>query len=357
MTSTFADGIREPRLPDAVGSLFRTANRQDLCYGPAVQRLEANGTRYEYDEMDNLCTKILRTGEEWHYAWNSVGHLAEVVRPDGGVVRFTYDALGQRVSKSYKGRVTHWVWDENKPLHEWTELEVGAGTQAAAEVLTWLFEEESFAPVAKLQGREQHSILTDHLGTPVQMHDGQGQQVWAAELDSYGKVRQHEGEAACPFRYQGQYEDVETGLYYNRFRYYDPECGQYIYQDPIGLNGGSRLYSYVQDPLLWIDTFGLNQIFANQGDLGEYGVLKDILGGGQAHHLNQDAAFRDVIPSAKGMAIKLRGNAFTQVNSNHYKVHQSLEGFWDQYRRGGANFGKLPTNLEYTKWSCLSSIV
>jgi len=70
------------------------------------------------------------------------------------------------------------------------------------------------------------------------MHDQQGQLTWGAELNSYGRVRKQEGEAtACPFRYQGQYEDVETGLYYNRFRYYDPEAGNYLSLDPIGLAG------------------------------------------------------------------------------------------------------------------------
>jgi RHS repeat-associated protein len=91
------------------------------------------------------------------------------------------------------------------------------------------------------------------------MHDAHGQQVWAAELDSYGRVRQQEGEAACPFRYQGQYEDAETGLYYNRFRYYDPEAGQYVSQDPIGIKGGSALYGYVSNPTTWIDPFGLTE--------------------------------------------------------------------------------------------------
>lgn len=60
----------------------------------------------------------------------------------------------------------------------------------------------------------------------------------------------------CPFRYQGQYEDEETGLYYNRFRYYSPETGGYISQDPIGLTGGLYLYGYVCDLNLWIDLFG-----------------------------------------------------------------------------------------------------
>ncbi|KGR89734.1 RHS repeat-associated core domain-containing protein, partial [Lysinibacillus boronitolerans] len=61
-----------------------------------------------------------------------------------------------------------------------------------------------------------------------------------------------------PFRYQGQYEDVEIGLYYNRFRYYDPDVGMYTQPDPIGLAGNNpTLYGYVRDPLMDIDPFGL----------------------------------------------------------------------------------------------------
>ena len=63
----------------------------------------------------------------------------------------------------------------------------------------------------------------------------------------------------CPFRYQGQYEDLETGLYYNRHRYYDCETGGYISQDPIGLKGSNpNFYAYVKDNNSWIDPFGLD---------------------------------------------------------------------------------------------------
>lgn len=69
----------------------------------------------------------------------------------------------------------------------------------------------------------------------------------------------------CPFRYQGQYEDEETGLYYNRFRYYEPELGSYISQDPIGLAGNNpTLYGYVTDVNSWIDILGL--IITYRGD-------------------------------------------------------------------------------------------
>uniref|UniRef100_UPI00262CE043 RHS repeat-associated core domain-containing protein n=1 Tax=uncultured Maribacter sp. TaxID=431308 RepID=UPI00262CE043 len=81
------------------------------------------------------------------------------------------------------------------------------------------------------------------------------------EYDIYGKVRKFEGRSLtdCPFRYQGQYEDVETGLYYNRFRYYSPDSGTYISQDPIGLDGGiSNHYSYSSDSNKLIDIFGLS---------------------------------------------------------------------------------------------------
>lgn len=63
-----------------------------------------------------------------------------------------------------------------------------------------------------------------------------------------------------PFLFQGQYYDCETGLAYNRFRYYDPKMGMYVSQDPVGLAGGINLYSYVHDSNSWIDLFGLSGI-------------------------------------------------------------------------------------------------
>jgi hypothetical protein len=69
--------------------------------------------------------------------------------------------------------------------------------------------------------------------------------------------------------------------------------------------------------------------------------------GEQANHLNQDAAFRDVIPQNEGAAVPLRGNAFTEVGSPHYEFHRSLEGFWNQFRPGGARAGETPTCGEY----------
>jgi RHS repeat-associated protein len=58
-------------------------------------------------------------------------------------------------------------------------------------------------------------------------------------------------------RFQGQYFDAETGLHYNRYRYYDPDCGRFISQDPIGLRGGVNIYQYAPNPVGWADPLGL----------------------------------------------------------------------------------------------------
>ena len=147
--------------------------------------------------------------------------------------------------------------DGNVPLHEWREThtkdyepEQGYFTKIEKQPLvTWVFEEETFVPAAKLTEAKKLSIVANYMGTPEAMYDADGRKAWSCELSSYGRVRSYEGQSRteCPFRYQGQYEDVETGLYYNRFRYYSHEMGGYISHEPIRIRGGLNLYSYVFD--------------------------------------------------------------------------------------------------------------
>ena len=146
-------------------------------------------------------------------------------------------------------------------MHEWKENSQGeilSKTSVNKDgVITWVFEEDSFIPTAKLKGESKHSILTDHLGTPISMFDKEGSETWSRELDSFDRVKSG-SHNSCPFMYQGQYYDKEIELAYNRFRYYDPQDGRYISKDPIGLaSGEGNLYSYVSDPNVWIDELGL----------------------------------------------------------------------------------------------------
>lgn len=88
-------------------------------------------------------------------------------------------------------------------------------------------------------GERRYSIISDDLGTPVEAYDEEGKRIWKRELDIYGRVRIEQGEVGLvPSLYQAQYLYAETGLAYNRFRYYSAEIGAYISQDPIRLEAG-----------------------------------------------------------------------------------------------------------------------
>jgi len=340
-----ADGKVDLRMPDAVGNLFKTSERRDRKYGPAGQLLEswaqAGVTRYAYDPEGNLILKVLPDGTKWKYEWNAAGLLARVVRPDGKEVTFGYDALGRRVWKRYQGRITRWIWDNHVPVHEWVELEPGTALPAPEKVMeaedaglrqravdlgkrqsqgpppaptepgskvrpiTWVFDPESFAPAAKLTGEQRCAIITDHLGTPTAMLDADGRTVWSADIGIYGELRNLVGDKqACPFRWPGQYEDEETGLYYNRFRYYDPDSGEYVSQDPLGTEAGLRAHAYPFDPLRLIDVFGLV-------NGGSYSEVRRTTSGGEVHHMPANS----VSPVTRG-----QGPAIAMDTADHYKT-------------------------------------
>ncbi|QJB33340.1 RHS repeat-associated core domain-containing protein [Chitinophaga oryzae] len=73
--------------------------------------------------------------------------------------------------------------------------------------------------------------------------------VWIGKIDIYGQVQSSQADKSFePFRYAGQYKDAETGLAYNRFRYYDASTGLYISQDPLGPEGENlNFYTSVRD--------------------------------------------------------------------------------------------------------------
>ena len=112
-----------------------------------------------------------------------------------------------------------------------------------------------------------HLYHCDHLGTPLALIDQQGKIAWAARVGPWGEViAQYNPEnLEQPIRLPGQHEDRESGLYYNRHRYYDSGRGRYINQDPIGLSGGDNFYLYPENPLSWSDPLGLIRIFSEGG--------------------------------------------------------------------------------------------
>ncbi|MGK9438086.1 RHS domain-containing protein [Salmonella enterica subsp. enterica] len=107
--------------------------------------------------------------------------------------------------------------------------------------------------------RKIHLYHCDHRGLPVALINSEGAREWSAEYDVWGNRQKEENPQQLEqlLRLPGQQYDEETGLYYNRYRYYNPEQGRYITQDPIGLRGGWNLYAYPLNPVSGTDPLGL----------------------------------------------------------------------------------------------------
>ena len=117
---------------------------------------------------------------------------------------------------------------------------------------------DGFVPLCKVEKQQNYSVVTDHLGTPRELIDQFGNVAWRADFWSWGELRDLQATGvACPIRFQGQWWDEETGLHYNRYRFYDPKIGRYLSSDPLGIVGGLNQYSYVANPIIWIDPLGL----------------------------------------------------------------------------------------------------
>ncbi|MCE9108274.1 hypothetical protein HUK48_11075 [Prevotella corporis] len=148
------------------------------------------------------------------------------------------------------------------------------------------------ALIAKQQDGKRYTIVQDYLGTPIQALDSKGEVVWDCILDIYGDVLELRGKRDfIPFRFQGQYEDQKTGLYYNRFRYYSPQMGMYISSDPIGLAGNNpTLYGYVEDVNSYLDLFGLEKCALSASDMKKMGPAPKNMYNPHRHHIVREHA-------------------------------------------------------------------
>ena len=242
-----------------------------------------NGTTYYYDNFGNLIHRELANGEVQNYFYDLHDQLvkAEIFKKDGGkeTWSYTYDALGRRIGK---GRLkneevsetsfphdlsrndlenqTRFVWDGSHLLQEihsdgrYTHIYTDPSSyEPLAQVRDWTTEDGE-------NQQQTHYFHCDQIGIPREMTDKDGNLLWFGNYTGWGRLKEETqvtDSAYQPFRLQNQYADRETGLHYNFFRYYEPDAGRFVNQDPIGLNGGENLYQFAKNTQIWIDTLGL----------------------------------------------------------------------------------------------------
>ena len=299
-----ATGEEERFRYDAAGNHEREAEPRE--YGAGGQLLRRGGVTYAWDAAGRLREK--RDGAKvWRYAWDAAGRLATVHMPNGRREEYTYDPFGRRLEARLIAGAnverTRFVWDGDTIAHAILERAEFNGDPVVEE-RTFCFEDGGFVPWAQRDdvpdgygGRRRawSYFVGDPIGTPDELVDGAGRVL--AELDREAWGRTTAGGEATTLRFQGQYEDGETGLFYNRFRYYDPDAGLYISPDPLGLEGGLRPFGYGINPTRWIDPLGLALFIVDpSGQCAVLGTKKELenMGVTDGHHIVQDAAVRNL---------------------------------------------------------------
>jgi RHS repeat-associated protein len=168
------------------------------------------------------------------------------------------------------GKTTEFIWQGSRLIAE---------TDNDKHWQTYLYEPDSYRPLALVHGNEQQDNIklywyqNDHLGTPIALTSNMGDTLYECQYNAYGQIineTYHQDDFNAlpdnPLRFQGQYYDEETGLHYNLNRYYDPFTGRYITQDPIGILSDINLYRYVgNNPISGIDPLGLDFIDLYRG--------------------------------------------------------------------------------------------
>ncbi|RBB41295.1 type IV secretion protein Rhs, partial [Burkholderia reimsis] len=252
---------------------------------------EYAGTHFTYDEQGNLQERS-HNGERTVFGWSSLGRM--VTASDRHMrATYTYDALGRRIAKLTEPQVPYlagagsgWRDAERQRLKQergygftlygWDGDTLACETSwEKRETTHYVYEPGSFTPLAQATGPAvlaQGDVppLTavayyhcDQIGTPQELTDESGEVAWSARYRAWGEAKEAISEAARkagitnPLRFAGQYFDRETGLHYNRHRYYDPGSGRFVSKDPIGLAGGINVYQYALNPVTWVDPFGL----------------------------------------------------------------------------------------------------
>ncbi|RMT33943.1 RHS repeat domain-containing protein, partial [Pseudomonas syringae] len=136
-----------------------------------------------------------------------------------------------RIEKTVDGHTTEFLWQGERLIAE----------SADNRYRTYIYEPGTFRPLAMLDGEGPLKATPfyyqlDHLGTPQELTDYSGEIMWSAKYRAYGNLATLDiAEIDNPLRFQGQYFDAETGLHYNRHRYYNPCTGRFLTPDPIKL--------------------------------------------------------------------------------------------------------------------------
>ena len=236
---------------DAAGRMVSRTRHRD-GYRPETER-------FRWDSRDQLTGYCSAQGEQWEYRHDASGRRTEK-RCDRKKIRFTYLWDGDSIAEIREYRddklysVRHLVFNSFELISQQFSRVRQAHPSVAPQWVT----------------RTNHAV-SDLTGRPLMLFNSEGKTVWRpGQTSLWGLALSLPADTGYPdprgeldpeadpgLLYAGQWQDAESGLCYNRFRYYEPETGMYLVSDPLGLLGGEQTYRYVPNPCGWVDPLGL----------------------------------------------------------------------------------------------------
>ena len=289
---------------------------EEFRYDAAANRLDLNAQQfakvkdnrikqwrdqeYRYDPWGNLIEKRSGHSKLQSFSYDCENRLVRAETLVNGKLEsqgeYRYDSLGRRVAKpaEINGELEQkrFLWQGLRMLRE----------ETPGQNILYLYEPGSYAPLARVdqvegEGQKLYYFHTDQIGTPLELTDSDGQIVWQATYRSWGEIEQLTVNGIEQnLRFQGQYFDRETALHYNTFRYYDPELGRFVTQDPVGLFGGDNLYQYAKNTQSWIDSLGLA---CDKWDVSTHQANKNAVKGKNlgldSHNVGQKNLMKDLL--------------------------------------------------------------
>lgn len=303
---------------DAIGHLLKVTNKKNATALSTYQ--------YGYDANGNITSVTDATGIT-NYQYDKLDRLIKVNRPSGLTIVYTYDARGNRktlteddslIEHTREQTYTFNVWDQLKSITEGNvtvdfEYEMqglrlsktsttgaitGTGTTASQvtekvryaynnsgqviseanasnqAIANYVWGFDRLLAKRDVSTNKNYYYLYNGHGDVVQIIDENGSTINNYQYDEWGNIIQKEEGIKNSFKYAGEMQDEETGLYYLRARYYDPVVGRFISRDtyegqisnPLSLN----LYTYVvNNPLIYVDPTGnIHQRGAGSGGTG-----------------------------------------------------------------------------------------
>ena len=248
LLSVLKMGGNESYSYDAVGN--RATSHLSATYSyQALNKLTSTASAtYTYNNNGNMLSRVDGSGTRG-LAWDNDNRLKQVTLPSGLAVNYKYDALGRRIQRTTSaGADERYVYDGQDVV-----LDLNSSLTVTTSYLNGRGIDNHLRQTDTTTGVSY--FLTDHLGSTAALADGSGAVAETLNYDSFGN---NAGSTRTRYTFRGRERDSDTGLLYYRARFYDPQLGRFISEDPIGLNGGINTYAYVGNNPVWAnDPLGL----------------------------------------------------------------------------------------------------